>query len=184
MKILLVNNHTNNVDKLIRFLPGDVIVCDKDKFNSGIDLGEYSLIVFSGGSHIPTVMRHPDYYKEEVYMIQNTKLPILGICFGSEVLAVAFGGSVKELNKKIKGDYLINIKDEAVKNILGDSIKVFEGHTFGVDVLPDCFDIIADSQDGVEIFKHKEKPILGLQFHPEIDTNTDLKNWIFNELIL
>ena len=183
MKILLINNHTKFLDEIISFLPGEVTVCDKDKLDNIEEFKNYNLVVFSGGSNVPTVMRHPDLYLKEISIIKNTNLPILGICMGAELISVAFGGTLKDLVNKLDGEYNINIIENQARNIIGDIVKVFEGHSVGIDYLPKCLEVIASSDNCIEIFKHREKAILGLQFHPEIDTNVNLKNWIFNSLI-
>ena len=182
MKILLINNHTKNLDQLIKFLPGEVIVCDKEKLEKVSSFEDYGLIVFSGGSDMPTVMRHPDLYSKEISIIKGTNLPILGICLGAEIINVAFGGTIKDLDKKFVGEYKVSIKNNLLKEVLGDNMNVFEGHNLGIDTLPECFDVFAYSERGIEVFKHKNKLILGLQFHPELSNNEKFKNWIFDIL--
>ncbi len=183
MKILLVNNHTKHFSELIKFLPGEVSVIDKTLFNNDINFNAYDLVVFSGGSDVPTVMRHPDVYSAEIFMIKNTQIPILGICLGAEIINVSFGGNIKDTKDKFLGDYIINIKDDLAKKILGNNSNVSERHTLAVDILPECFKVVADSDRGVEIFQHKNLSIIGIQFHPELSNNLKLKDWIFSNLI-
>ena len=183
MKTLLINNYTKHLNELVKFLPGDVVVLEKEKLDDINSFDEYNLIVFSGGSNIPAVIDNKDSYKKEISMIQNLNLPILGICLGSEIINVAFGGTLKDLGKKIYGEYEVFVKNKSAQEILGKSIKSFEAHIFRVDFLPECFEVIADSENGIEVFKHKDKPIVGLQFHPEVDNNSLFKDYLFNTLL-
>ena len=171
------------MDKLAEFLPGKVSVIDKDKLNGSIALSQYDLIVFSGGSDVPTVMRHPEEYFQEIEIIKNVKIPILGICLGAEIINIAFDGTIKKLGKEFLGNYSIDIKDGSAKKVLGDAIIVAEGHSMAVDILGDRLEIIADSNRGIEIMKHRTKSIIGLQFHPELTSNKKLADWIFDTIL-
>ena len=53
------------------------------------------------------------------------------------------------------------------KNLGEGIVRVFESHRWVVDKLPETFDVLALSNDGPEIIKHKNLPLYGFQFHPE-----------------
>ena len=99
---------------------------------------------------------------------RDREIPLLGICYGAEIIALTLGGSIRRMPRPVRG----NISISQVKpNPLTDgkeSISVYESHGFCVARLPQDFKPLAWSQySEYEIFAHKEKKIFGTQFHPE-----------------
>ncbi len=161
MKILLIDNGTTLLNKLRELIPGEEITHTFDNFDT--DTTDFDLVILSGGSKYQ-LMGNEDKFQKEIDFIKTTKIPIVGICFGYELIAIAFGATLKELSENKKGMYEVQVFDE----VLGKGIvRVYESHRWIVDTLPDIFEVLAVSNDGPEIIKHKEKIIYGLQFHPE-----------------
>lgn len=161
MKILLIDNGTTLLNKLKELIPGEEIIRTFDNFNN--DTTDFDLVILSGGSKYQ-LRDNEEKFQKEIGFIKNTKIPIVGICFGYELIVTAFGGTLKELNENKRGMYEVQVLD----NNLGKGIiRVYESHRWVVDTLPDIFEVLAVSNDGPEIIKHKEKLIYGLQFHPE-----------------
>lgn len=184
MRVLIINNHTKHLDALATlFLNADII--DKNDLREDINYSSYDLVVISGGSGIPTVLDYPDEYNFESKLITETSRPVLGICLGSEIITYAFGGILQKLEMTHKGIIELDILDKNLKKILGSNfINVHESHKIGIKQIPKNFIVCATSEHGVEIIKHKTKPILGIQFHPEISKNDKLFKWIFETLNL
>ncbi len=182
MKTLIINNHSKYIDELIFYFPNSFVI-NKEDLNTNIDLNNFNLIVLSGGSKVPTVLKHPEKYKDEIKIIKNINLPIIGICLGSEIITKAFEGELKELSRNYKGIINLNILNSDLEKTLGaKNIQVMEGHHIGIKTLPKDFISFAESEHGIEIFKHKNKPIIGLQFHPEISNNKDIVKWLLDEV--
>ena len=156
MRILLVDNGSNLLHKLQKLIPGDEITVASDGIET---INEYDLIVLSGGPHNVS-----ENFNKEVDVIKSGK-PVIGICFGCELIASAFGGEIKELSEKQKGIYEIELQDMKLGG--PKKIKVYEGHKQFISRVPEEFEILAKSEKGPEIIKHKTLPIYGLQFHPE-----------------
>lgn len=99
----------------------------------------------------------------------NRDIPILGICYGCQIIALTLGGSLRKLEKPIKEfDHVIVTSNNA---LVGGKqrLMVFKSHKFCVSRLPSCLDSAGESQTcRNEILLHKEKPIFGTQFHPEV----------------
>jgi anthranilate synthase component 2 len=98
-------------------------------------------------------------------------LPILGVCLGHQAMGQAFGGKVVQAKEIMHG------KTSLIRNQGGG---LFEGlphaflatryHSLAVerDSLPDCFVVDSDTDDGeIMAMHHKDRPIYGVQFHPE-----------------
>lgn len=181
MRILIIDNNTSYLDSLVRLTYphiASIVKWSDFKFHK---LGDYQLIILSGG-HPNSIKYQHDLYEEEIKTILRSDIPILGICLGFELIVYSFGGKLKELPQKEKGVVEINIieKDLILKDI--DKIKVFESHRWIAEELPKDLLSLAVSKDGIEIVRHIKRPIYGFQFHPEIvaDKN-DLK--IFSNLL-
>ena len=99
---------------------------------------------------------------------RNKNVPLLGICYGAEIIALTLGGSIRRMPRPVQGRISIS---QVKTNPLTDgkeAISVYESHGFCVARLPPDFEPLAGSQySEYEIFAHKEKKIFGTQFHPE-----------------
>lgn len=162
MRILLIDNGSSLTDKLKQLIPGSEIT---KKFGEAktTDVNDFDLIILSGGG-FHNVLQNEGEFQEEIKIIESGK-PLIGICFGCELIAHVFGAKRKKLEKEQIGTYDIDVISESLGG--PKSIKVYEGHKWGISELPDIFEILAKSESGPEIIKHKTLPIFGIQFHPE-----------------
>jgi GMP synthase (glutamine-hydrolysing) len=90
---------------------------------------------------------------------------ILGICAGMQVIGSVFGGEI--IPQADIGLKKIDIVRETP--LLGEprQIEGYHLHSYGV-TLPDGFQLVAGKSDYVEAFKHQDRPIYGILFHPEV----------------
>jgi anthranilate synthase component 2 len=99
------------------------------------------------------------------------KKPILGICLGHQCIGEAFGGVVDHAKSIFHGKQsAIHHDGTGVFTGLQDGLKVARYHSLAImpNSLPDCLTVTATTDDGeIMAVKHKEYPIVGLQFHPE-----------------
>ena len=103
------------------------------------------------------------------HALENNK-PLLGICYGAEILALTLGGTIKKMERSRHGLYEV----EVIKNnpLSNGKIKAFESHSYKISKLNSSFSRIATSVDcEFEIFQYENKNIFGTQFHPEISTD-------------
>jgi len=101
------------------------------------------------------------------FAYENDK-PLLGICYGAEITALALNGSLRRLSDRIIGDHIISVNKN---NVLTDkkTLNVFESHGYYIAHMPQGFTGVADSSNcKYEIIAHDTKQIFGTQFHPEI----------------
>ncbi len=117
--------------------------------------------------------------------ILDWNLPILGLCYGHQLLALLAGGKVKPGERKEYGITQADIdKPVGVLEGLGKREKVWMSHGDTVYALPPDYEVLAHSESTpVAAFRHKKKPIYGLQWHPEVVHTENgekmLKNFIF-----
>src|SRR5512139_2852526 len=102
--------------------------------------------------------------------ILDMNLPILGLCYGHQLVAQINLGKVESACCKEYGTASIKIdKPVGVLKGLGKSEKVWMSHGDTVSAMPPEFEVLAHTENcPVAAFRHKEKPIYGLQWHPEV----------------
>jgi GMP synthase (glutamine-hydrolysing) len=116
------------------------------------------------------------------------EIPILGICYGLQLLAVQMGGKVEHSSKREYGPAIIDILDEGkllsgLGKLTKDKRRVWMSHGDRVEKLPDGFEIMAKTDSSpLCAVKHRQKPVWGLQFHPEVHHTVRGKEIIRNFL--
>lgn len=98
-------------------------------------------------------------------------LPILGVCLGHQSIGQAFGGAVVTA-REIRHGKLSEIRNSGsgLFDGLPERYQVVRYHSLAVqpDAFPDCLIADAYTDDGeIMALHHKERPIFGVQFHPE-----------------
>ena len=140
-------------------------------------------IILSGG---PLNVYEINKYAFDKRIIEK-RVPVLGICFGHQILSKLNGGKVKQSKHREFGLANIYKKKESIltKNFFNNkkSIKVWMSHADQVSKLPKNFDIIASSNNSkFAIVQNKIKNFYGVQFHPEV-THTENGKKLFSNFI-
>lgn len=96
-------------------------------------------------------------------------IPIFGICLGMQCLALSYGGLVEPGLEPMHGKVSrIRHNGHGVFCNLPDEILVARYHSLHVKQVPNCFDVIATSDDGIPMaIRHRQFHMTGLQFHPD-----------------
>ncbi len=138
-------------------------------------------LILSGG---PSSVYTPNAPRLDPRILE-VNLPILGLCYGHQLIAQITKGKVKPAACKEYGIAQVKIdKTVGVLEGLSNKEKVWMSHGDTVFTAPLGFEVLAHTQScPVAAFKHKEKPIYGLQWHPEVIHTTNgmlmLRNFIF-----
>lgn len=104
-------------------------------------------------------------------LLNKSEIPILGICAGHQFIARYYGGKVEpsKIPEFGKVELIIFENDPIFKNIIKKSI-VWESHNDEITKIPNNFTNLAKSENcEIQIIKHKNKPVYGFQFHPEVE---------------
>jgi len=117
------------------------------------------------------------------------KYPVLGICYGAQMLAHNLGGSVEASKKREYGKAILNrkLKEDLLLKEVGKGSVVWMSHADSIVRLPQQFEIVASTENiPVAAFRSLpdayQKPVYGLQFHPEV-THSELgKQFLANFL--
>jgi len=138
-----------------------------------------SAIVLSGGPYSVYEKNAPKLDKS----ILNLNIPILGICYGHQLLAHEFGGTVERSDKHEYGKAYLRFKeDKFFKNIHQNTV-VWMSHADKVVKLPPSFESIGFSDNSENaVIKHKDLPIYGVQFHLEVSHTEQGKQMLSNFL--
>ena len=145
------------------------------------ELKEMKGIILSGGPNSIGQNERLVFDKE----IFELNIPILGICYGMQLISDYYGGIVDSNTKKEYGEYEIKINNESpIFTNLNQKEKVLMSHGDTVKKLPDGFEVIALSGKAIAGIGNDSKKIYGFQFHPEVDLtehgNIMLENFIRN----
>ncbi|MEK4283781.1 glutamine-hydrolyzing GMP synthase [Ureibacillus sp. FSL K6-0165] len=139
-------------------------------------------IIFSGG---PNSVYDDNAFKvdEEIF---NLGLPILGICYGMQLIAHTLGGKVESANTREYGKAEIEItKDNPLFGDLPKEQVVWMSHGDLVTQLPEGFETIATSPScPITAMQNEERKLYGVQFHPEVrhsvHGNDILRHFVFD----
>ncbi|MEM2913770.1 MAG: glutamine-hydrolyzing GMP synthase [Candidatus Bathyarchaeia archaeon] len=146
----------------------------KEKFNvKGLILSGGPASVFDAGAP-----------KLDVKIL-DLGLPILGLCYGHQLIAYLAGGKVEPAERREYGAAYATIdKPIGVLKGLNRREKVWMSHGDSVFSVPQEYEVLAHTENSpVAAFRHREKPIYGLQWHPEV-VHTEkgmhmLRNFLF-----
>ncbi|MBW1679560.1 MAG: glutamine-hydrolyzing GMP synthase, partial [Deltaproteobacteria bacterium] len=102
--------------------------------------------------------------------VLNLDVPILGICYGMQVLIHCLRGKVKRAFKREYGRASINIRKKGLLfQGMEKKLDVWMSHGDRIERLPEDFNTIADSNNSPHAaIQHSSKPFFGVQFHPEV----------------
>ena len=111
-------------------------------------------------------------------------IPILGICYGMQLMTHILGGEVQKADKREYGTTLVNIDNSSVLfNNFENTNNFLMSHTDFVKTLPEGFKNIGyTSHCPNAAIENTEKKLYGIQFHPEVDLSINGTNVIHNFL--
>lgn len=118
----------------------------------------------------------------------SEKLPVLGICYGAQLTAKLFGGSVEKSDKREYGRAQLSLcKDDTLLKGVSPSSQVWMSHSDTIKILPAGFEVLGTTESiPVAAFRHVAAPnsrLYGLQFHPEVYHSAEGKTILRNFLV-
>lgn len=142
---------------------------------SGDELEGFGAVVISGSESRIVNAQDKAKYSGVMKLIESCKVPLLGVCFGHQLLCSAFGAKTATLPQPVVDRFeqvnVVQTGEIFSRFKLGQTIQLSEYHNDYVlkESLDDAgFRLMADSAScPVEAVKQKTKPFFGVQFHPE-----------------
>jgi len=138
-------------------------------------------IIFSGGPSSVYDSGAPIPDKK----IFQLNVPILGICYGHQIIVNNFGGKIKRANKEYGSSVLTIDSNSDILNGVGDSVRAWMSHGDEAEDVPEGFEIIGHTESSRSAaIANKQKTVFGIQFHPEVvhtEKGTEiLKNFVLD----
>jgi GMP synthase (glutamine-hydrolysing) len=139
-------------------------------------------IIFSGGPNSVNEDFSPSINKQ----IFDLNIPILGICYGQQLIVKLLDGKIELANHREFGKAIINIQSNSdlFANFDNNNSQVWMSHGDVVVKIPENFDIIATTNNApFAAIECKTKRIYGVQFHPEVSHSLEGKKLISNFIL-
>ena len=139
-------------------------------------------IVLSGGPASVYAEDAPRPEPEVLALLTSGEVPVLGICYGMGIVNLAFGGEVTRAEEKEFGPAEVHVQRmDPLLAIGGRTTRVWMSHGDRMTRLGDGLITLAASDNSPHAaFRHADKPIYGLQFHPEVTHSVDGKEILRN----
>jgi len=181
-KILILDlgsQYTSLILKKIRNLNVDVEIVDNNISSNEINNHSPSGIILSGG---PESTYNHNRLNIDTNII-SMGIPILGICYGMQLISTVMGGIVEKAKNQEFG--LTNIKINKPSELfskINNNLNVWMSHADHVTKIPNNFIISAKSSNSIAAIENKSRNIYGIQFHPEVNHTEDgdkiIKNFV------
>ena len=129
-------------------------------------IGRPGAIILSGGPKSTSEADAPDLNFEQ---LDAFGVPVLGVCYGMQLLNIKFGGSVKASDRREYGPAkLVPLKHEGLYEGVTNESQVWMSHSDTVEDLPADCEVIARNQHGTPVSLKWGARYYGIQFHPEV----------------
>lgn len=174
MKVLLVNNYIKKeriarLESEIKSIASNVKTLSNDTLKASM-WRDYEAIILSGSEHMLSLSETEPIFTEEMELVLESDRPILGICFGHQLIAHANGSRVVRMGMEAEGYFVTRILSrEKIFKDLSDKEFFWESHSEAVERVPKGFRLIAEGEtNSVQAIKSERNDIYGVQFHPEV----------------
>ncbi len=183
-KILVLDFGSQYTQLIARAVREANVYCEIIPYHKKIEFDD-SLkgIILSGSPFSVNDANAPEVNVQEL----NTHVPVLGICYGAQLTAKQFGGTVANSNKREYGRALLHrLQDDVLLNDVTELSQVWMSHADTILQLPDGFDVLATTETiPYAAFKKSgyALPLYCLQFHPEVYHSIEGKKILRNFLV-
>ena len=182
-KILILDFGSQYTQLIARRVRELNVFCEIHPFNKiPSDLVGVKGVIYSGS---PYSVRSEDSPRLDT--AQFNKFPLLGVCYGAQLMAQTEGGSVEASTTREYGRANLSEIDSTNELMQGVSLssQVWMSHGDTIKNLPENFKIIASTESvKVAAYKVKSEHRYGIQFHPEVTHSTEgqqiIKNFVIN----
>ena len=158
--------YTHLIERNVRELRVDVKVLPSDVSAPEILSYKPKGIILSGG---PESVYTPGAPMLDSSLL-SSEIPILGICYGMQLITYLLGGEVERGEKREYGPSMLYIdKEDPIFTSIDSPQRVWMSHSDLVTRLPDEFIPLAHTEETpYAAIRHKKRAIYGVQFHPEV----------------
>lgn len=141
-------------------------------------------VVLSGGPSSVISKDSPKLSKADIDFLVKSRIPVLGICYGMQLICHLFKGKLHASTQRQYGHTKIYLfKDSLLFAGISNQLNVWMSHGDSIDMLPEKFISTSKSINSVICSMESEKQKLyGLQFHPEVHHTESGRNILYNFL--
>ena len=179
-KIIILDFGSQYTQLIARRVRELCVYCEIHPFNKIPELGEDVKGVILSGS--PSSVRDADAPKPDLSGIKG-KFPLIGVCYGAQLLANEYGGEVEGAPSREYGRAMLTVVDKLdplMLNVPSPS-QVWMSHGDTITRLPENYHIIGSTENVKAAAYHVEdEKTWGIQFHPEVYHSTDGKQILAN----
>ena len=176
VRVLAVNNYPTSerferLRQCVEVNGAEVTSVDWNVLSRGI-FGSFDGVVLSGSPDMMSEEMTRAKFAGESKEILESNVPVLGVCFGHQMIARAFGADVvKDRRHVLEMVETKVLADDPLFEGLPKSMMLLESRHEVVKSLPEGFRLLATSATSeIASMKHEKRPIYGVQFHPERHT--------------
>ncbi|GGK71139.1 GMP synthase [glutamine-hydrolyzing] [Rufibacter glacialis] len=182
-KILILDFGSQYTQLIARRVRELNVYCEIHPFNKVPEnLTDLKGVILSGS---PCSVREENYPNPDLSAFLGN-LPVLGVCYGAQLMAQEGGGEVIASTIREYGRAKLSHVDQhnrLLKEITMDS-QVWMSHGDTIKQIPDTFEIIASTESvQVAAYKVKDQETYGIQFHPEVTHSTEGKRLLRNFVV-
>lgn len=160
------------------------VYCEVMPYSKGIEAIKAKKplgIIFTGGPNSVYEKNSPTIDKE----IFELGIPVLGICYGSQLMAHLLGGTVEKAPKREYGKIEIKREESLLFENVSENTIVWMSHTDYISKVPEGFRITATSENcPCAAFENRERRLYAVQYHPEVNHSVEgqkmLHNFLYN----
>jgi GMP synthase (glutamine-hydrolysing) len=179
-KIIILDFGSQVTQLIARRIRETQVYCEIHPFNHIPEMDDSVKGIILSGS--PCSVREED--SPRVNLDQFGDRPILGICYGAQLLAYLGGGSVEASDHREYGRaHMTTVKNSPLLAGLSSNSQVWMSHGDTIMELPAQYEVIGSTESvRVAAFAHVSKPIYAIQFHPEVTHSLEggalIKNFV------
>lgn len=182
-KILILDFGSQYTQLIARAVREANVYCEIAPFSKKIELAGVKGIILSGSPFSVNDDSSPDLDLKAL----SGKLPVLGLCYGAQLMAKSFGGVVEKSDKREYGRAAFTIvQPDTLLNGVARTSNVWMSHADTIKKLPGGFEILGNTETiPIAAFKATDPDtvIYGLQFHPEVYHSAEGKKVLKNFII-
>lgn len=160
-RVVVVDHHDSYTWNLVHLVAGVTgalpTVVQHDAWTPDLLLAHDAVVLSPGPGH-------PDEYD---WSLLDVDRPVLGVCLGMQGMVTHFGGTVGR-GRPAHGE-VAQVRHTGTGLFAGvpQDLAVVRYHSLQAHRVPDVLDVVATCDDVVMAVAHRDRPVVGVQFHPE-----------------
>ncbi len=148
----------------------DTHVVGMYEFDASTDLQDCKGVILSGAPILITE-KDPEPLLKLFEWIKTIGLPVLGICFGHQIIGLLHGALANRQREDRDWQTIEVLQECPLFDKLPNELELMEDHCEAISIPADFIHVAVSDSCVNEAMMHKTKPLFGVQFHPEVSGN-------------